>query len=39
MGRVGMGEDDDENGVGEGEGGAGPREVRMEGVLLVLKNM
>ena len=25
-----MGEDDD-NGVGEGEGGAGPREVRMEG--------
>ena len=34
-----MGEDDDENGVGEGEGGGGPREVRMEGVLFLLKNI
>ena len=33
-----MGEDDD-NGVGEGEGGGGPREVSMEGVLFVLKNI
>ena len=34
-----MGEEEDDNGVGEGEGGGGPREVRMEGVLLVLKNI
>ena len=34
-----MGEEEDDNEVGEEEGGGGPREVRMEGVLLVLKNI
>ena len=32
-----MGKDDNE--LGEREGGAEPREVRMEGVLFVLKNI